>query len=164
MSGWNKAAWQSGWTRRAPGPKLRQQQSETSWSILEILVLLGAFFIRWEAGAAFLCLKLWQQASNHGGSVFSFANEKWDLLVDHVRRLAMGSSLTTGLASRSTFARVYEDQSFERWRQDELARVDGERDRLRSAEADATAYRDDLARAQDHADFERMMRTRRRGQ
>ena len=52
------------------------------------------------------------------------------------------------------------NHAFDRWRHAELARIEAERDRLRGAERDFAAYRDELLHAKDRDDFERFMQAR----
>ena len=101
-------------------------------------------------------LKLWQQASGYPGSVFAFAREKWDGLVSVARSVLSGASVP----SLHLGARSSGNQAFDAWRRTELSRIEAERERLRHAERDFAAYRDELLHAKDREDFDRFMQAR----
>ena len=155
MSGWNDAARQREWSRQGAG-RVRGA-SVGRWSPLEILFLVLAFLLRWEIGLAFLGLKLWHQASGAGGSVFAFARVKWEGLVSLVQGAVGGRplpfSVHFGQGSSGNHA-------FDAWRRAELARIEAERAKLRTAERDFAGYHDELLQAKDREDFERFMRAR----
>ena len=52
------------------------------------------------------------------------------------------------------------NHAFDAWRRTELARIDAERAKLRTAELDFASYHDELLQAKDRDDFERFMRAR----
>lgn len=153
MGGWNGA---HGWAR------VRREATDvtpggTRWTAPEIAAVAVLFVLHWELGLAFLGLKLWQGASGYRGSVFAFAREKWDALVVGARALLSGAPLPfavrVGPRSSGSFA-------FDAWRQTELTRIEAERERLRAAEREFAAYRDELLRAQDREDFDRFINGR----
>lgn len=154
MGGW-KAAGNSGWEVRSDkGPGLPRTAGR--WTAPDVGVTIVAFLVHWEFGLAFLALKLWQQASGYPGSVFSFAREKWEGLVSMARGLMSGVSLPSmHLGPRSTG-----NHAFDAWRRTELERIEAERSKLRAAEREFTAYRDELLHAKDREDFERFMQSR----
>ena len=160
MSGWNAAS--QGWSRTR-----RNRRDETvaegggRWVPTDVVALLVAFAIRWELGIAFLALKLWHQASGRRISTFAFAREKWDAAVAFVRTVGNGLHLPMTL---HVGARSSGSPAFDRWRQDELARIAAERSKLADAEAEFARYRDELLRARDNEHFDRFMRSRDAGQ
>ena len=150
----------SGWNAASPGRARRKRDDDRGlnhaarWVASDLLALVVAFTIRWELGLAFLALKLWHQASARPISTFSFAREKWDGLVAAVQSLGLSVHLPTkfgGLAPSSG------SLAFDRWRQEELARIEAERAKLSAAERDFERYRDELLRARDSEHFERFM-------
>jgi hypothetical protein len=156
MSGWSKAARQGGWAYPS-GEDMRPRRRHRGWTPAEVAVLVAAFVIRWELGLAFLALKLWHQSSGYEGGVFAFARAKWEELV----------AFTSGMAGRSSLpfsfhhgARSSGNLAFDAWRQSELERIEAEREKLRVAEHDFAAYRDELLRARDREAFERFMQGR----
>jgi hypothetical protein len=166
MSGWGNATRQGGWNqggwRNVRRGEAGLPRAAGRWSAPDVAVMVVAFIIRWELGLAFLGLKLWQQASGYQGSVFAFAAGKWEALVGATRALLHGGALpfsvgsfSVGLGTRSTG-----NKAFDTWRQGELARIEAERDKLRIAEREFTAYRDELLHVKDREDFDRFMQTR----
>lgn len=153
MGGWRSAdncGWQVRRDEAAAVPRGRGR-----WSAPDIAVMVVAFVVHWELGLAFLGLKLWHQASGHSGSVFAFAREKWDGLVESARGFLGGNGATAGFGTRSSG-----NSAFDAWRRAELDRIEAERAKLRTAERDFAAYREELLRAKDNEDFERFMRWR----
>ena len=155
MVGWNGSGY--GWhrTRRqaAGGPS-----EAGSWTLADTATIVLAAVIRWELAAAFVGLKLWQQASGHRGSAFAFARERWEGLVGVTRSLISSGALPSlRMGERSMGLRGSGNRAFDRWRHAELARIEAERDRLRVAERDFAAYRDELLHAKDREDFDRFM-------
>lgn len=159
MGGWRSAdncGWQVRREQAAAVPRTRGR-----WSGPDIAVMVVAFIVHWELGLAFLGLKLWQQASGHQGSVFAFAREKWEGLVETTRGVFAGAGTVGGLGGLSGLgARSSGNSAFDAWRRAELDRIEAERAKLRAAERDFTAYREELLRAKDNEDFERFMRWR----
>ena len=154
MSGWSNAR-QGGWQRvRREDTSL--PPTTARWTSADVAALLVAFYARWELGLAFLALKLWQQASGYQGSVFAFAREKWDGAVFAARNLMSGATLPFAAPFSS---RGSGNLAFDAWRQSELARIEAERMRLRTAERDFAAYRGELLQG-DRETFERFMRAR----
>lgn len=127
------------------------------WTKLDVVALLAAFALRWELGLAFLALKLWHQASGSPTSTLAFAREKWDQLATLARDLVQGARLPMTL---HVGPRPSGSPAFDRWRRDELARIDAERAKLSAAENDFARYRDELVRVKDREEFERFMRSR----
>ena len=127
------------------------------WTVPDVIALLLAFAIRWELGLAFLTLKLWHQASGSGLSTLAFARGKWDALVSIARGFTAGGSMpfSVHVGSRSSG-----NASFDRWRTEELARLDAEHTKLASAEREFARYREDLLHAKDREDFDRFMNAR----
>lgn len=153
MGGWRSAdncGWQVRRDQATAVPRTRGR-----WSAPDIAVMVVAFVVHWEFGLAFLGLKLWQQASGHQGSVFAFAREKWEGLVESARGFLGGSGATAGFGTHSSG-----NSAFDSWRRAELDRIEAERAKLRTAERDFAAYREELLRAKDNEDFERFMRWR----
>ena len=155
MGGWNTtgdAGWQMRRERAAGLPR-----TSSRWTAPDVAVTIVAFLIHWEFGLAFLALKLWQQASNYQGSVFSFAREKWEGLVNATRHMLSGTTLPTsfGLGARSSG-----NHAFDAWRRTELDRIEAERTKLRLAEREFSSYRDELLHARDSEAFDRFMQAR----
>ena len=154
MGGWDAAS--QNWQRVR-----RDRRAEASeggrWTPADVVALVVAFLIRWELGLVFLALKLWHQASGDRVSTLAFVRAKWDALVGATRGLAGGGSLpfSLHLGSRSSG-----NAAFDRWRREELARLEVERNRLASAEREFARYRDELIHAKDVEDFERFMGAR----
>ena len=160
MSGWNAAS--QGWSRTRHSRRDETMgQGGGRWVATDVVALLVAFTIRWELGVGFLALKLWHQASGRRISTFAFAREKWDAAVVLARNVAGGVNLpmTLHVGPRSSGS-----PAFDRWRQDELARIAAERSKLVDAEAEFARYRDELLRARDNEHFDRFMRSRDGGQ
>lgn len=154
MGVWNTAdhrGWQMRRDREAGLP-----QGGTRFTAPDLGIAIIALVIKWELCVAFLALKLWQQASGHRGSVFVFAREKWEALVAFTRSVTSGSALP----SMSFGVRSSGNHAFDDWRRTELERIEAERAKLRAAEREFNAYRDELLHANDRADFERFMRAR----
>ena len=155
MGGWGNDA--RGWQRMRRAEMSGLPSAGGRWTMPEIAATVIAFAVHWELGLAFLALKLWHQASAHGGSVFTFAREKWESLVNLTRGVlssgASWSSLHAGPRSSG-------NQAFDTWRRGELTRIEAERDRLRAAEREFTSYRDELLHAKDREDFDRFMQAR----
>ena len=154
MSGWNAASqnWQR--VRR----DRRAEMSEVGrWTPADFVALGVAFLVRWELGLAFLALKLWHHASGDRVSTLAFARAKWEALVGAVRALTAGSSLPFSLHVEP---RSSGNAAFDRWRREELIRLDTERSKLASAEREFARYRDELLHVKDGEDFERFMRAR----
>ena len=154
MGGWNTAGnfgWQVRRERAAGVP-----QACGRWTPTDVGVTIVAFLVHWELGLAFLALKLWQQASGYNGSVFAFARDRWESLVGATRGLmANVSAPSMGLGPRSSG-----NHAFDTWRQTELDRIEAERAKLRAAEREFAAYRDELLHVKDREDFERFMTAR----
>ena len=150
MVGWNHGG--RGWqrARRQPAPGL---PGTGGWTLADTATIIVAVMLRWELAVAFVGLKLWQQASGHSGSAFAFAREKWAALVG-IARSAIGGG---ALPSMRVGPRTSGNLAFDRWRGAELDRIEAERDRLRVAERDFAAYRDELLHAKDREDFDRFM-------
>ena len=126
------------------------------WTVPDAAATLVGFAIHWELGVAFLGLKLWQQASGYPGSVFAFASERWEALVGFARSVMSGAampSLHIGPRSSGNLA-------FDTWRRTELTRIEAEREKLRVAEREFAAYRDELLHVKDREDFQRFMQAR----
>jgi hypothetical protein len=152
MGGWNTAG-SEGWHMRRENAA-RVPRSGARWTAPDIFLLVAAFFVHWEFGLAALALKLWHQASNHPGNVFAFAREKWESLVEMARGLLSNApAMSFGPRSSGNLA-------FDAWRSTELQRIEAERTRLRGAEREFTAYREQLLHAKDQDDFDRFMRDR----
>lgn len=152
MSGWNAAS--QNWQRVR-----RDRRAESTeggrWTPSDFVALGVAFLIRWELGLAFLALKLWHQASGSRTSTFAFARGKWEALIGLVRGVTGGNSLPFSL---HVGPRSSGNAAFDRWRREELVRLDAERGKLASAEREFARYRDELLHAKDREDFERFMR------
>ena len=156
MSGWSASS--RGWSRtRRVRPDAALGAEAGRWTMIDVVALLVAFAIRWELGVAFLALKLWHQASGRRVSTVVFAREKWDRLVAATRDLAHGARLpmTLSMGPRSSGS-----PAFDRWREDELARIAAERVKLAEAEDEFARYRDELLRARDSEHFDRFMNSR----
>lgn len=153
MVGWSYGG--RGW-QRARRQSAADLPEAGGWTLADTATIVVAVLIRWELAAAFVALKLWQQASGYRGSAFAFAREKWEGLVGATRSLLSGGALP----SFHVGPRTSGNQAFDRWRRDELARIEAERDRLRVAESEFAAYRDELLHAKDRDDFDRFMRAR----
>ncbi len=157
MSGWGNATRQGGWHNVRRGERAGLPRAAARWTAPDVALTVVAFIIHWEVGLAFLALKLWHQASGYQGSVLSFAREKWEALVGTTRSLMSGTALpfSVSVGTRSTG-----NQAFDAWRQGELARIEAERDKLRVAEREFSAYRDELLHARDREHFDRFMQAR----
>lgn len=153
MGGWSAAS--HAWDRK------RRDRHDPSysgrWTVPDVAVLLIAFALRWELGLAFLALKLWHQTSGSPLSTLGFAREKWDGLVVATRGFASGGMLPFSL---HVGPRSSGNAAFDRWRHEELARLDAERAKLASAEREFARYRDELLHAKDREDFDRFMNAR----
>ena len=154
MGGWSNDA--HGWQSMRRGRTSSVSCAGGRWTMPDIAATVVAFAIHWELGLAFLGLKLWQQASGYPGSVFSFARQKWEWLVGAARSLMSGTSV----APWSVGPRSSGNHAFDAWRRDELTRIEAERDRLRQAEREFVAYREELLHAKDREDFDRFMQAR----
>ena len=155
MGGWDSGI--HGWGRVRRETSAGVPSAGARWSAPEIVATVVAFAIRWELGLALLGLKLWQQASGYRGNVFSFARDRWDVLVAMARGALSGTSLPFSL---HVGPRSSGNHAFDTWRHGELSRIETERERLRSAEREFAAYRDELLQAKDREDFDRFMRQR----
>lgn len=154
MGGWSSAG--CGWNHVRKEQAAGMPQTAGRWTAPDVAVTVVAFAVKWELGLAFLALKLWQQASGYPGSVFAFTKDKWNGLVTSVRSVmggVGGFSVHVGMHSSGNHA-------FDAWRREELERIDAERRKLRAAERDFAAYRDELLHAKDREDFERFMQAR----
>lgn len=160
MGGWNSSA--QNWQRVRRRGARDVGSAGRSWSAAEVAIVATVFVLRWELGLALLALKLWHQASGHPGSVFAFAREKWDGLVGLTRSMLSGASLPVSLhvGGLHVGPRSSGNHAFDSWRQGELARIEAERERLRTAEREFTVYRDELLHAKDRDDFDRFMHSR----
>lgn len=152
MVGWNGSGY--GWSRARR--RSADLSGSGSWTLADTATIIVAVMIRWELAVAFVALKLWQQASGHRGSAFTFAREKWEGLVGTTRSLVAGGAMP----SLHVGPRTSGNLAFDRWRRDELTRIEAERDRLRVAEHEFAAYRDELLHAKDREDFDRFMSAR----
>jgi hypothetical protein len=151
MGGWYTAG-NPAWQARQQGDVAARSCGR--WTAPDVALTVVAFVIHWELGLAFLALKLWQQASGYKGSVFSFAREKWEGLVATTRNLMAGApSFTVG-------PRTSGNHAFDAWRRSELERIEAERAKLRTAEREFAAYRDQLLHAKDSEVFARFMQSR----
>ncbi len=153
MGSWNTTSnygWQVRRERAGGVPR------SARWTASDVAVTVVAFVIHWEVGLAFLGLKLWQQASGYEGSVFAFARDKWEALVATTRGLLSG----TGPSSFMFAARSSGNHAFDTWRRTELDRIEAERSKLRAAEREFAAYREELLHAKDSEDFARFMQSR----
>jgi hypothetical protein len=156
MSGWSKAARHGGWAYPS-GEDMRPRRRHRGWAPAEVAVLVVAFVIRWELGLAFLALKLWHQSSGFEGGVFTFARTKWDELVAFTSAMAGQTGLPFAVHGGP---RSSGNLAFDAWRQSELDRIEAERQKLRNAEHEFAAYREELLRARDREAFERFMQGR----
>ena len=154
MGGWNAAS--HGWSR-VRRERARETIGGGRWTVPDVATLVLAFALRWELGLAFLALKLWHQTSGSPLSTLGFAREKWDGLVEAARGLTGGNAMPFSI---HVGPRSSGNAAFDRWRRDELERLDAERSKLASAESEFSRYRDELMHAKDHEDFERFMRAR----
>lgn len=154
MGGWNAAS--QGWTR-ARRDRRQEATERGRWSVPDVVALLLAFAIRWELGLAFLALKLWHQTSGSRLSTLGFAREKWEGLVAVTRGFTFGNTMpfSVHVGPRSSG-----NAAFDRWRREELSRLDEERSKLASAEQEFARYREDLLHAKDREDFDRFMHAR----
>ena len=158
QAAWKQAGWsRAGWTQTRSEKRGPRSAGSGRWTSADLAVMVVLFWSRWELGLAFLALKLWHQASGEPGSTFSFTRRKWDQLVDGVRSVKAGSSFPVSMhfGERSSG-----NLAFDTWRRDELARIDAEREKLRTSEQEFARYRDDLMRVKDREDFDRFMQTR----
>ena len=153
MGGWSEGRhWQRMRRRDAAGVP----SAGGRWSVPDVAAMLIAFAVHWELGVAFLGLKLWQQASGYSGSVFAFAIEKWEGLVGLARSVLSGATMPSlHIGPRSSG-----NAAFDTWRHGELSRIESEREKLRSAEREFAAYRDELLHVKDREDFQRFMQAR----
>lgn len=152
--GWKSAACDTGWRTRS---QANLPSVAGRWTAPDIAVTVVAFMVHWEFGLAFLGLKLWQQASGYPGSVFAFTREKWEALVGASRSLLSGTRLPF---SFSMGPRSSGNHAFDAWRETELARIDAERAKLRTAEREFATYREELLHARDREHFEQFMQAR----
>jgi hypothetical protein len=157
MGGWSGAARHGNWGRVKQDRGHGLPASAGRWTAPDIAVTVIAFTIRWELGLAFLALKLWHQASGANGSVFAFARTKWEGLVAMTRSLLSNTALPVSVRFGETSSG---NHAFDTWRRTELARIEDERQKLRGAERDFAAYRDQLLHAKDREDFDRFMQAR----
>jgi len=155
MGGWSSTS--HGWHRVRRKDASGVSYVTGRWTVPEIAVTALSFWVHWELGLAFIGLKLWHQASGANGSVFAFAANKWDALVNATRSLvsrgALPFSIHVGAGSSGNHA-------FDTWRRGELARIEAEREKLRMAEREFASYRDELLHAKDREDFDRFMQSR----
>ena len=155
MGGWSNATRHGGWNyvRRDEAAGLPHHAGR--WTAPDIALTVVAFLVHWEFGLAVLALKLWQQASGFNGNVLVFARDRWGTLVGATRGMMAGTSAAMPFAARSSG-----NKAFDSWREGELARIEGERAKLRAAEREFSAYREELLHAKDREDFERFMQAR----
>ena len=153
QAGWNQGSWRGGWTEVRRDEKVPAPATAGRWTVLDVALTVGTFFLSHELCVAFVALKLWHQASGFDGSVLAFAADRWDRLVRAARRVLSGSAIPFGSRSSGNYA-------FDAWRSTELQRIEAERNKLRSSEREFAAYRDQLLHAKDREDFERFMRGR----
>ncbi|MCX8252480.1 hypothetical protein RHAL1_00398 [Beijerinckiaceae bacterium RH AL1] len=156
QAGWNQSGWcRGGWAEVRRDKDMQPHAAVGRWTALDVALTIGTFLLSWQVGVAFIALKLWHQASGFDGSVLAFAADRWDMLVRAARRLLTGASLPVPFASRSSG-----NLAFDAWRQTELQRIEAERNKLRAAEREFAAYRDELLHAKDREDFDRFMKSR----
>ena len=154
----NQGPWrQMGWRQMKRNEGERPSRMSGRWTSADIVVTVIAFTARWELGLAFLALKLWHQASGTPGSTFSFARQKWELLVGFTRGFLSGRALPFSMHPGT---RTSGNLAFDTWRRSELSRIDAEREKLRASERDFAVYRDELLHAKDREDFDLFMRSR----
>ena len=67
------------------------------------------------------------------------------------------------LGRHAVSSRTSGNQAFDSWRETELSRIEAERSKLRTAEREFAAYRDELLHAKEREDFDRFMHTRNSG-
>ncbi len=159
MAGWNDATRQREWSGRA---RVKSAPHVNRWTGLDIFALVVCFWARWELGLAFLGLKLWHQASGFDGSLFAFARLKWDAAVRLTQGVLVGRAMPFSLhVGRVHVGRASSgNRAFDTWRDTELARIEAERAKLRTAEREFVSYHDELLQAKDREDFERFMHAR----
>ena len=151
-----------GWSEGRHWQRVRRRDTAgitgtgSRWTVPDVAATLIAFAVHWELGVAFLGLKLWQQASGYPGNVFAFATEKWEALVSLARSVLSG----TTMPSLHIGARSSGNAAFDTWRRGELSRIESEREKLRLAEREFAAYRDELLHVKDREDFQRFMQAR----
>lgn len=148
---WNCSDWTSVRRERVP----RTARAPGRWTALDVALAVATFLVSHELCLAFIALKLWHQASGYEGSVLAFAADRWEMLVGAARRLFSGRSVAMPFVSRSSG-----NHAFDAWRESELSRIEAERAKLRGAEREFAAYRDELLHAKDREDFDRFMRAR----
>ena len=154
MGGWGNATRHGSWNYVRQDREPGLPRAAGRWTAPDVALTIVAFVIHWEVGLAFLALKLWQQASGYEGNVLAFARDRWDWLVGGTRGLLSGG------AAMPFAARSSGNKAFDTWRQTELARIEAERDKLRIAEREFSAYREELLHAKDREDFDRFMQAR----
>ena len=156
MSGWDAASQR--WPRARQTSEYGASRANGGrWTMSDVVALVVAFAVRWEVGLAFLALKLWHQASGRRVSTLAFAREKWNDAVEVARSLAGSARLPMSL---HVGPRSSGSPAFDRWRQDELARIAAERAKLAEAEEEFARYRDELLGARDREHFDRFMNRR----
>ncbi len=160
MGGWGNATRHGGWNQGGWRTARRDEPAGLArtagrWTAPDVALTVVGFIIHWEIGLAFLGLKLWQQASGYEGSVLAFARDRWESLVGMARGLLDGGKSSMPFAARSSG-----NKAFDAWRHAELARIEAERGKLRTAEREFNAYRDELLHAKDREDFDRFMQVR----
>jgi hypothetical protein len=157
MGGWSEST--QGWHRVRRSGRADVSCAAGRWTLPDFAAMAVGFAIHWELGLAVIGLKLWQQASGQTGTVFGFAREKWDGLVGATRSVLSGAAMP----SFHVGPRSSGNHAFDSWRQSELARIEAEREKLRAAEREFAAYREELLHAKDREDFDRFMQARTRG-
>ena len=156
MGGWGNATRHGAWntTRRERSSDLHPHAGR--WTAPDVGLVIVAFVLHyWEVGLALVALKLWQQASGFEGSLLAFARDRWEALVGTTRGMMAGTSAAMPFTSRGSG-----NKTFDAWREGELARIEAERAKLRTAEREFSSYREELLHAKDREDFERFMRAR----
>lgn len=160
--GWNYGAWNAGGWNAGGVDEMRREQGTglpsraARWTKLDLLLAVGVYLLGKEVGlVAFVAFKLWHQASAFEGNTLAFARDRWSWLVGATRGLSSGSIAMPFRGLRSSG-----NHAFDAWRETEFARIEAERGKLRAAEREFTAYRDELLHAKDSEDFDRFMRAR----
>lgn len=112
-------------------------RSGKRWSGFEIAAMVLGFVVFWPVGLAILFYILWKKSRGEGVAV-----PRW--------------------AQIGPLARSTGNSAFEEWKQGELDRLEEERRKLASAQAEFESFLNQLKRAKDREEFDRFLAERKK--
>jgi hypothetical protein len=150
------------------------------WRPIEIVAMVLGFILYWPIGLAILIAKIWQKKSAYAGDLPGFVSakmqqkfrDKWEQKMGRhgfggMRRQDFYNWSVAGFDRRGAGGPPWQwkpsstgNLAFDEWRETELTRLEAEREKLRAAEQEFTSFVDNLRRAKDREEFDRVMSQR----